>query len=607
MLSAHIFCSNCGVKNQKDAGFCFNCGNQLARPDATANTFQTPANVADAGQKASAPQFQTSAPQTKTVTEPPLAQGAKPPTTNPSNLTTSEINSATGFLSTNTILKQRYRILHSVGRGGMGAVYMGEDIQLGHRLVAIKEMSQGSLQPQEIQMGIDNFQREAHLLAGLQHPNLPSIYDHFEQNQRWYLVMSFIQGETLQDYLKYIPDGKIPLEDVLKIGTELCTVLHYLHTYQPPIIFRDLKPSNIMRDKNGHIYLIDFGIARHFKPGQEKDTASYASVGYAAPEQYGRAQTTPRSDIYSLGATLYHLISGYAPSQSPFRLPPLQSLVPTLPPRFVSLITHMLDLEENRRPSDMMAVNQELQAITSSLATPNSERIPAGQPSPGVTPQMTNNPATTTSRRTALPERAIGALFLLGIILSLTGLALLISRIWTVWHVLYLGEFSYTDYDNNYYGIQPGLITGSIVLLLGFFTIYIPWAKNLSIVATKPITSIRKFTATVGVLSGCIALIWGIGGWTHSGGYENSAYTYTVIGFVLIALTGIFIILATTTGPFGLSHAKSKKEIAGRVMTILAIFLIVFGVTFLRSDRLMVSIVCCLIGGVTLIGMQWTK
>ena len=144
---------------------------------------------------------------------------------------------------------------------------------------------------------------------------------------------------------------------------ELCSVLHYLHTYQPPIIFRDLKPSNIMRDKNGHIYLIDFGIARHFKPGQEKDTASYASAGYAAPEQYGRAQTTPRSDIYSLGATLYHLISGYAPSQSPFRLPPLQSLVPTLPPRLTSLITNMLDLEENRRPPDMMAVKQELEAI----------------------------------------------------------------------------------------------------------------------------------------------------------------------------------------------------------------------------------------------------
>ena len=280
----------------------------------------------------------------QTVTEPP--QGVKPPITNPSASTTSGINSATGFLSTNTILKQRYRVLHLVGRGGMGAIYMGEDTQLGHRLVAIKEMSQGSLYPQEVQMGIDNFKREAHLLAGLQHPNLPSIYDHFEQNQRWYLVMSFIQGETLQDYMKYIPDGKLPLEEVLKIGTELCSVLHYLHTYQPPIIFRDLKPSNIMRDKNGHIYLIDFGIARHFKPGQQKDTANYATAGYAAPEQYGRAQTTPRSDIYSLGATLYHLISGYAPSQSPFQLPPLQSLVPTLPQRLTNLITNMLDLEE---------------------------------------------------------------------------------------------------------------------------------------------------------------------------------------------------------------------------------------------------------------------
>ena len=96
----------------------------------------------------------------------------------------------------------------------MGAVYMGQDMQLGHRLVAIKEMSQGSLYPQEVQIAVDNFKREAHLLAGLQHPNLPSIYDHFEQNQRWYLVMSFIQGETLQDYMKYIPGGKLPPEEV---------------------------------------------------------------------------------------------------------------------------------------------------------------------------------------------------------------------------------------------------------------------------------------------------------------------------------------------------------------------------------------------------------
>jgi serine/threonine protein kinase len=241
----------------------------------------------------------------------------------------------------------------------MGAVYLAQDTSLGDRLVAIKEMSQSN--NQQGQDAIDSFKREAYLLASLQHPNLPSIYDHFEESERWYLVMSFIQGETLEDYLSHTQGQKLPLEEALRIGQDLCTVLNYLHTHQPPIIFRDLKPGNIMRSTDGHIYLIDFGIARHFKPGQAKDTANYGSAGYAPPEQYGKAQTTERSDIYSLGATLYEMISGYDPSLSPFRFPPLQSLVPTLPERLVKLITQMLDLDEGKRPASIKVVQQELQ------------------------------------------------------------------------------------------------------------------------------------------------------------------------------------------------------------------------------------------------------
>ena len=110
------------------------------------------------------------------------------------------------------------------------------------------------------------------MLARLQHPNLPNIFDHFGENGRWYLVMSFLQGETLENYLSGKQSGKLPLDEVIDIGIQLCTVLGYLHNQQPPIIFRDLKPTNIMRTPDGHIYLIDFGIARHFKPGQAKVT-----------------------------------------------------------------------------------------------------------------------------------------------------------------------------------------------------------------------------------------------------------------------------------------------------------------------------------------------
>src|SRR6266704_2200175 len=166
------------------------------------------------------------------------------------------------------------------------------------------------MSPQEIIEATENFKREALLLAGLTHPNLPSIYDHFSEAGRWYLVMDFIEGETLEERLNKEPEGRLSVEEAQRIGIQLCTVLGYLHGRQPPIIFRDLKPANIMMTPDGHLYLIDFGIARHFKPGQAKDTIAFGSPGYAAPEQYGKAQTTARSDIYSLGANLHQLLTG---------------------------------------------------------------------------------------------------------------------------------------------------------------------------------------------------------------------------------------------------------------------------------------------------------
>jgi serine/threonine protein kinase len=151
------------------------------------------------------------------------------------------------------LLKERYRIINQIGQGGQATIFKGEDTELGNRLVAIKEMSQDGLSPDELQEAADAFKREAHMLAGLQHPNIPSIYDYFQEAGHWYFVMEFIEGETLEDYLARADGGTLPVKEVLDIGIQLCSVLEYLHNHQPPIIFRDLKPGNVMRAAEGHL------------------------------------------------------------------------------------------------------------------------------------------------------------------------------------------------------------------------------------------------------------------------------------------------------------------------------------------------------------------
>src|SRR5579871_5099764 len=237
------------------------------------------------------------------------------------------------------VLQDRYRLLSQVGTGGFGVVYKAIDTQNEDRLVAVKQINLRGLSPQKMIEATDAFNREVQHLTPLRHPNLPRIYDHFTDPDHWYLVMEFLEGETLERYLEdrqrqrsYAGAGMpglLPLEEIFALAFQLCDVLGYLHEQQPPIIFRDLKPANIMHSSTGHISLIDFGIARHFRPGRTKDTTPLGSPGYAAPEQYGKAQTTARSDLYSLGALLHHLVTGNDPSETPFQFAPLPQLLPT--------------------------------------------------------------------------------------------------------------------------------------------------------------------------------------------------------------------------------------------------------------------------------------
>ncbi len=269
---------------------------------------------------------------------------------------------STGELPEKTLLGGRYQLESRIGQGGMGAVYKASDTRFNNRAVAIKEMSRAGLTPNRIQEAEDAFERESRLLADLVHPNLPRIYDYFTEEERSYLVMDFIEGETLEDYLDHKGGGPVTLEQALDWGMQLCDVLSHLHTHQPPIIFRDLKPSNVMIS-NGHIYLIDFGIARIFKPGQSHDTVAFGSPGFAAPEQYGKAQSTPRSDIYSLGALLHCLLTGVDPSEQPFFFRPASELNSAVPLELESLLARMLDMKVENRPTSAQEVAKTLRHI----------------------------------------------------------------------------------------------------------------------------------------------------------------------------------------------------------------------------------------------------
>ena len=275
-----------------------------------------------------------------------------------------------------TLFRNRYFIMSKVGAGGFGSVYKARDIQNGDRLVAIKEVSLLGLHPQAMIEATTAFQREVSVLSQLDHPNLPRLYEYIQTPGHWYLVMDFIAGETLEEYQSKAPNGHLLLSEALDIGMQLCLVLDYLHSQQPPIVFRDLKPANIMRAPTGQLYLIDFGIARYFKPGQAKDTVALGSHGYAAPEQYGKAQTTPRADIYSLGAVLHQLLTARDPSEAPFRFQPLRpkshsepgslntGMVDVLVNKLETLITSMLAMDVNKRPPDVARVKQELHVIS---------------------------------------------------------------------------------------------------------------------------------------------------------------------------------------------------------------------------------------------------
>ena len=216
-------------------------------------------------------------------------------------------------------LKGRYKIISVIGRGGMGSVYLSED-WLYKDKCAIKEMSNNFTEEEEREGAIKRFKNEAQILVKIQHKNIPGIIDYFIENNSYYLVMKYVEGENLQEIMDKSKEKKFPANRIIDLGVQICDVLTYLHSHKPdPIVFRDIKPTNIMIEPGGNIMLVDFGIAKVLQP--KKAGTITGTPGFASPEQY-QGLAYPVSDIYSLGATLHYLYTGRDPyREAPFSFP----------------------------------------------------------------------------------------------------------------------------------------------------------------------------------------------------------------------------------------------------------------------------------------------
>ena len=257
-----------------------------------------------------------------------------------------------GQLEPGTVLAGRYQIERFLAGGGMGVVYVAQDQRLAERQVAIKEIFDRFTNPEERAQAIEYFHREADTLAQLTHPAIPAIFDRFGEGNCHYLVMDFVEGVNLEQEIAGL-GGQIPESRVIEIGRELCDVLTYLHGFSPPIIYRDMKPGNVILRPDGRITLIDFGIARIFSP-QGKATL-IGTPGFAPPEQYS-GQVDERSDLYGLAATLHYILTGRDPEKHPpFSCPPVLSEKPDASPFLAQAIDQTLAYKAEERPKSAEA------------------------------------------------------------------------------------------------------------------------------------------------------------------------------------------------------------------------------------------------------------
>ncbi len=255
------------------------------------------------------------------------------------------------MLSIGMIIENRYKIIREIGRGGTSCVYLAENIRL-HNYWAVKEVYKNSVVGSA--MSSNKLIAESSILTKLRHLGLPTIVDVIDTPTSYLVIMEYIEGVSLEKVLQH---GAQTESNVIKWGCQLCDVLEYLHSQNPPIIYRDMKPANVMLRPDGNVVLVDFGMAREFKQSSIHDTTNLGTHGYAAPEQYGgNRQTDARTDIYSLGVTLYHLVTNHDPCLPPYGVGSIRNHNPSLSAGLDNIIRKCTSL----RPEDRFQSAYEL-------------------------------------------------------------------------------------------------------------------------------------------------------------------------------------------------------------------------------------------------------
>lgn len=341
-------CPHCGTEYTQGELFCTECGAQIATEDATVINDKTTGTV-------------------------------------------------TGLILGTSLQNGRYVITRMLGEGGMGSVMLAKDTRLADKLTVIKALSAETTNTEKLHEDVRNFKREAETLAHLDHPLIPDVTDHFEEGTRYYMVMDFVDGENLEQWLERTRQP-MKEQEALRYTLEVLDILEYLSKQQPAIVHRDIKPANIIigaRDKHAH--LVDFGIARaNTTPnGQRRKTTALGTPGYAPPEQY-QGYADPRSDLYALAATLHHLVTNRDPGDhAPFQFPSARTLNPQVSPELEQMLNKALKTNASERyqtAQEMRQVVESLLAGTSTIGLADGYRLSDSLTLRSLPPQPTKGP-----------------------------------------------------------------------------------------------------------------------------------------------------------------------------------------------------------------------